>query len=394
MNKISLFISVLSVSLCAGPYAFAQDHNHRHAHNNVKKSESIPGNLWLLLGADLRNLEEAYKTGNREEAMALAKNLKDLVAELVSTPIGDDFKPHEAEQIKASFGQLENNVQMVVDVLSAEIADPVAQEEAMRNLSGALTLAKIDVPPGFVESLAGSSLRAEVLSPTMIAKDVDQEIRLRLKNSKGGKPLKPEDFDVVHTKIIHGLMIDPALNDYRHIHPVETDAPGEYIFNTKPLTDCTYRLWLDVKIKDRPQEFAVLDLPGKDACGNQAVDKTEYLKAKSEGFEAGLKIEKGTLSKGSDVTLVFDIKNDQGESLQNLEPLMGAYAHVVGFYDDYRSIAHLHPLGEEPKEETERGQAPLSFHFSPEQAGFVKLFLQVSVDGKEVYFPFGVTIAP
>ena len=71
---------------------------------------------------------------------------------------------------------------------------------------------------------------------------------------------------------------------------------------------------------------------------------------------------------------------------------MGAFAHIVAFYDDFATVAHVHPMGEEPKSEDQRGGPELSFHLEPEKAGFLKIYVQVKRGGKDIFIPMGVSI--
>ncbi len=71
---------------------------------------------------------------------------------------------------------------------------------------------------------------------------------------------------------------------------------------------------------------------------------------------------------------------------------MGTLAHLMGFYADYSSILHIHPMGKEPSKDSERGGSQLMFHIEPQKAGFVKLFAQFRINGKDIYVPFGILI--
>jgi hypothetical protein len=73
---------------------------------------------------------------------------------------------------------------------------------------------------------------------------------------------------------------------------------------------------------------------------------------------------------------------------------MGAYAHLVGFSADGKSIIHAHPMGEEPTSADDRGGPRLSFHVAPESAGATQFYLQIKRAGKEVMVPFGQRIMP
>ena len=83
-----------------------------------------------------------------------------------------------------------------------------------------------------------------------------------------------------------------------------------------------------------------------------------------------------------------------GRPFTQLEPIMGAYAHLVGFADDYRTIVHLHPSGEEPKRPADRGGPTLEFKFYPPRPGFYRFYAQVHVDGKDRFARFGVVVPP
>ena len=73
---------------------------------------------------------------------------------------------------------------------------------------------------------------------------------------------------------------------------------------------------------------------------------------------------------------------------------MNAFAHLVGFYDDDRTVVHLHPVGPEVVDQTSRGGPSLEFRFYPPKDGFLRLYCQVSVGGKMVFVPFNVNVAP
>ena len=87
------------------------------------------------------------------------------------------------------------------------------------------------------------------------------------------------------------------------------------------------------------------------------------------------------------------VTDSTGKPVNSLEPVMGTYGHIVGFYDDLRTVVHIHPMGDEPKNETDHGGPELHFHLEPAKGGFVKLFAQVRIGGKDIYAPFGVQVA-
>ena len=73
---------------------------------------------------------------------------------------------------------------------------------------------------------------------------------------------------------------------------------------------------------------------------------------------------------------------------------MGAYAHLVGFSADRKHMMHCHPLGNEPKKDSERGGPTLQFHATPAFDGPVQFYLQIKQDGKELFLPIAGRILP
>ena len=103
--------------------------------------------------------------------------------------------------------------------------------------------------------------------------------------------------------------------------------------------------------------------------------------AESEKLAAG----KATMAK----VLVTDTK---GQPVKTLEPVMGAFAHGVGFDAALSGVTHVHPMGKEPQEASERGGPELEFHLLPEKAGYLKFYVQVQLGGKDVYAGFGLNV--
>lgn len=384
-RSFSIFLGVLLLTTAMPVYA--QD---KAPAASRPVSVVTPGALWLSVEENLRNLTDALKRDDMATVEVTATSMKNAVNALIAADVQTEVKPGEEEHLVNSLNQLRAViVEMEESVASG---DKAVIQDAVTKVSGAVTLTRIDVPPGLLEKISGAAVRAEIINTPTLKKGKDENVTLRLKSAVSGKPLKSEDFEVVHTERIHALIIDPQLQDYKHVHPEEIDVPGEYSFTMTPDTECTYRLWADVTPVKGKQEYAVVDIAGGDGCGNVGIDRTESVSATSGGYTATVSIPEAGIRSGKSVTLEVKLVDDKGDDVQELEPLMGAYAHMVGFYDDYRTIAHMHPMGDEPRTDEDRGSSPVSFHFEPQQSGFVKLFLQVMINGKEEVFPFGVVV--
>ena len=77
-----------------------------------------------------------------------------------------------------------------------------------------------------------------------------------------------------------------------------------------------------------------------------------------------------------------------------LEPVMGAFAHVVAFDEQRSGFAHLHP------QQTDLSQAPdqfapsLNFKVLIPQPGRYVIWAQVKLSGEEEFVPFWVDVLP
>lgn len=238
-----------------------------------------------------------------------------------------------------------------------------------------------------------ATIRSEILpvENRTAGKSVSTVIRLTGAN---GKPLSLEQLEVAHTEKIHLLVIDQSLTDYHHLHPVAGDKPGEYRFEFAPRFGGAYHIWVDLVPKATgKQEYSktTLRVDGPPATPNNSVNTT----AEVDGYRFDLKTENAApLQAGKSTIVKVKITSPDGREFSKLEPVMGAFAHMVAFPEDLASVAHVHPMGTEPKTDAERGGPELSFHVEPDKAGFHKFFLQTQIEGKDKFAAFGLKVEP
>lgn len=226
-------------------------------------------------------------------------------------------------------------------------------------------------------------------APKKITANTTETIRLQL--LRNNKPLTIEDFETVHTQKMHVMVIDPTLTDYYHTHPVMDNKNKEFIFKFSPKKNGSYRVWVDITpVVTNKQVFLHADIGS--STQKHSIDKTVKLNASVNSYQFNLKLD-GQPQVGKPVMATITVTQN-GKPFTQLEPLMGAFAHLMGFYADYTSILHIHPMGKEPATDSERGGSQLMFHIEPEKAGFVKLFAQFRIHGKDIYAPFGMVVKP
>jgi hypothetical protein len=246
---------------------------------------------------------------------------------------------------------------------------------------------------GVYEKPGTPTLRMDAVCPPLVpGRPENVTIHLR----KGdGSPVTLDDLLEMHTKKIHMLINDLSLDDYHHEHPVPTGVPGEYRFSFTPARAGSYRIWADVvPIATSIQEYLVADLPAADA-GKNEIDRQTSTLAKVNGRNYELVLNGGKpVRTGQTVIGTISIAEPNGEPCKLLEPLMGAFAHIVGFNEDRKTVLHIHPYGREPASADERAGPAFAFKFYAPSPGFYRLYGQVQIGGVSQFAPFGLVVLP
>ncbi len=238
----------------------------------------------------------------------------------------------------------------------------------------------------------GTSTMQIALTPKSLTPGTKTTIALRITGPQG-KPVTLDELSEAHTKKIHLLLVDPSLTDYHHIHPTPAENPGTYEFDFTPEKSGDYKVYADlVPVATGVQEYdsASLMVDGE----AMAVEEMTNVDVTVSGLSVALSFEKPELVAGVANMMTLTVTGPDGKPFADLEPIMGAYAHLVAFNKDRSSIAHVHPMGEEPSTDTDRGGPSLQFHLNFGAPGYQKLFAQFQIAGKDVYAPFGLQVLP
>ena len=232
-------------------------------------------------------------------------------------------------------------------------------------------------------------------------------------SSPDGQPVTADDMALTHDHKLHVMIVDEGLEDYVHMHP-EIGADGLYQVRFTPKFPRTYRVWAD---------YTLAGSEGGDAHGHDQDDDHDHHGASSGdqvivsealivGEEAapelssedvlsasanGLTYElsaSGQVKAGESVKLVVTITGPNGSAFAGLEPLMGAYGHLVGFNLGATTMVHAHPGGDHPHGDASRGGPQLEFETVFEEAGPHKLFLQTKTGGSESGIAFILNVTP
>ena len=275
--------------------------------------------------------------------------------------------------------------------------DFVSEKEAAPCEKCGMHLTRRRIPYSFIYMKPGEpTIRMTATQSAPIEAGKSVEINIRLEKADKS-PVTADDLLLTHTQRIHLLLEDPSLRDYHHEHPTPTKTPGEYVFSFIPAKTAPYRIWADLVPKTTGiQELPVADLSST-GKGSPIDNKGGGYISSAGGYTFTL-----TLGKGNHIPIqarqargmTIKIEDATGKPITNLEPFMNAFAQLVGFYDDYKTVVQWHPSGSDVLNPDLRGGPALSFVFFPPKAGFIHLYCQVRVGGRTLFAPFNITVEP
>ncbi len=215
-----------------------------------------------------------------------------------------------------------------------------------------------------------------------------------------GKPIAPEDLLVVHEHPLHLMIVDPSLTDYQHVHPQPSRTKGEWTFSFTPRFGGDYRLFADfTPIATGLGLYANADLnvTGPAAAPNHLAEQAAQAGrapgfVEQDGYRFALIVSPLPIRVRQPIDLRFEVVAVNGGPVP-MQPIMGAYAHVVAFDSNRSGFAHLHPNQANPLQPPDRLKPTLNFKLTIPSAGRYVIWAQVNLAGKEVFVPFWFTVS-
>jgi len=207
-----------------------------------------------------------------------------------------------------------------------------------------------------------------------------------------GRPIGPADLLVTHEHKLHLLVVDPGLGDYQHVHPVPGARAGQWEFALTPRAAGRYRVFADFTPAATARGLyasADLDVPGRPAAPVAADNWTAVV----DGLRCTL-APAAPLRARDVVTLTLTIEAAAGAGPVRLEPVMGAYAHLVAFDEARSGFAHLHPQPSDLGRAPDPARPQLTFRVQIPQAGRYVIWSQFKTGGREHFAPFWVAVVP
>ncbi len=226
-----------------------------------------------------------------------------------------------------------------------------------------------------------------------------QETRfvLTLKTASG-KPIAPEDLIVTHTRLLHLLIIDPWLNDYQHVHPEPGTRPGEWTFAFTPRREGNYRVFADfTPVATGRGLYASTDVQigrsGLPAMFTLVMSHELSWVVEQTGLRCALVPATQPIRARQPVDLKLILSRADGGRVP-LEPVMGAFAHLVAFDEARSGFAHLHPTETNLLHPPDAVKPVLNFKITIPAPGKYVIWAQLNVGGRETFLPFWFDVEP
>jgi rubrerythrin len=271
-------------------------------------------------------------------------------------------------------------------------------QELMQPAPGNCPICSMPLEPVYVtqpQLTQSPIIRAEIVAsvPLEIGKKADLRIRLLFNND--GRPVQLGDLEETHTRKIHLLISDVSETDYHHEHP-EPVGEGEYAFSFIPTRPDTYRVWADLKpVVTHVQQYSVADIPSvTPRQGTLAPQEPENHDAEIDGYKFDLAFGKPLIHEKETVPGTLHVTGPDGKPCDELEIVMDAFGHFVGFCDDFSTVLHIHPVRPLIESPDATGGPELPFYFRSNRPGIVRFFAQVKIGGREMFPRFVIRVQP
>ena len=254
--------------------------------------------------------------------------------------------------------------------------------------------------PQFIPVVEMQSPVALTLTPVggaPLVPGTEAHFTLTLKTASG-KPIAPEDLIVTHTRPLHLLIIDPWLNDYQHVHPEPGARAGEWNFAFTPRREGKYRVFADfTPVVTARGLYASTDVQigksGLPASFTLVMKHEESRVVERDGYRFVLVPGVQPVRAKVPVDLKLVVTRADGKPVP-MEPVMGAFAHLVAFDEARSGFAHLHPNEVNPLTPPDAVKPVLNFKIMIPAAGNYVIWSQLNLGGREVFVPFWFDVAP
>lgn len=225
-----------------------------------------------------------------------------------------------------------------------------------------------------------------------------------------GKPVEPGELQVTHEKLMHLIIVSKDLQHFSHIHPDHL-GEGRYAVAESLPTAGDYLLFNEFFTADGKMQLErnAITAAGSPSAGAGATLTPNLGQPQQvDGLTTVLNAYPQRVRRWSATTFTLSVSKD-GNPVSNLEPYLGAPAHVVLISADTMQFAHTHgdvPGGAMSGDMSNMNMGNMAMptppaHFGPNlqfthtfmQPGFYRLWVQFGYEGRVVTVGYNVQVS-
>lgn len=188
------------------------------------------------------------------------------------------------------------------------------------------------------------------------------------------------EFDTVHERQIHFMVVSADMQHFAHEHPV-AGSGGKFTLNYTFPTGGEYHLFADVAPKGAGSQILMqpLQVNGPTPAPDSSARFTPSLTDTVDGVAVALKAEPTKFPVGRSLNITFTLQDATTHApITDLEPYLGAMAHLMLIHADGVTFVHSHPDESDP---TNGHQGALTFLARFPKPGFYRCWLQFQRGG-------------
>lgn len=241
-------------------------------------------------------------------------------------------------------------------------------------------------------------------NPTEVKAGEDTALTFEIKSPKGEIV---KNFEIVHEKPMHLLIVSSDLEEFYHLHP-EIQPDGLFKTNFKFPNGGNYQVYADFTMTSLPQavqDFTV-KVSGKERAKVELKPDQKFEKT-VDGLRFVMK-PNGDLLSGNELMLDYEVFDEANKPVTDLENYLGAKAHFVIISQDLKEFVHAHPMSADNVKSDEHSHSgghenhekmanpatstKVSAHVAFPKASIYKIWAQFQRGGKVITVPFTVDV--
>lgn len=205
-----------------------------------------------------------------------------------------------------------------------------------------------------------------------------------------------KDFDVVHEKVMHFIVVRKDLQYFQHVHPSFNAASGEFEIPVTFTADGEYRAFADFTPSTSQigpgggklpvTVYADIKIGNLFSYKRAPIGGTEKVKVYGDHQVTLIPSSDAIVSKNNQ-NVSFEIRKD-GELVTNLETYLGALGHTVVLRENDLEFIHAHTTQKPADLQTGKVNFVIVFP----KAGKYKLFSQFQHEGSIITSDFVVNV--